>query len=195
MAMRNQITFRQYRGMDLIFFTALLCLCESLIALAANQWFPKEPYTLSLTAAVTALVMIRWGAFAILPALAGGLAVCLASRAAPIQYLIYCLGNLAGLGMLFFIKKITWQKIREDVLLSMLYGFLTCLAMQLGRMAVALATGHDPLACLGFITTDVLSLLFSVLILGIARRLDGMLEDQKHYLFRIQREKEQNKGA
>ena len=70
-----------------------------------------------------------------------------------------------------------------------------CLAMQLGRMAVALATGHDPLACLGFITTDVLSLLFSVLILWIARRLDGMLEDQKHYLFRIQREKEQNKGA
>lgn len=193
--MRNQITFRQYRRMDLIFFTALLCLCESLIVLAASRWFPGEPYTLSLTAAVTALVMIRWGGFALIPALAGGLSVCLASRAAPGQYLIYCLGNLAAMGMLPLVKRIGWQKIRDDVLLAMLYGFLTCLAMQLGRLIIALALGNDPMACLGFITTDVLSLLFAVLITWIARRLDGMLEEQKHYLFRIQKEKEQNKGA
>ena len=60
--MKQQITFRQYRNMDLFFFTALLCLCESLIALASNRWFPGEPYTLSLTSAVTAIVMVRWAA-------------------------------------------------------------------------------------------------------------------------------------
>ena len=68
--MKRGITFQQYRGMDVFFFTALLCLCESLIALASTRWFPGEPYTLSLTSAVTAIVMVRWGAFAAFPAAA-----------------------------------------------------------------------------------------------------------------------------
>lgn len=193
--MANQMSFRQYRRMDILFLTALLCLCEALIALGANRWFPGEPYTLSLAAAVCALVMIRWGKWAFIPAVAGACAFCLASKASSIQYLIYGAGNLFGMGMLFFVKKLGWKKIRDNVLLSMLYGLLICLLMQLGRMIIALITGHDPIQCLGFITTDILSLLFSVLILWIARRQDGLMEDQKHYLFRIQREQQENKGA
>ena len=41
---------------------------------------------------------------------------------------------------------------------------------------------------LGFFTTDALSILFTLVILWIARRLDGVYEDQKHYLLRIQKE-------
>lgn len=191
--MAKQLTFRQYRRMDLLFFTASLALCEALIALASNRWFPGEPYTLSITAAVCAIVYIRWGVFGAIPALAGGLAFSLASGAAAEQYVIYLGGNLLSLLILFFIRKLTWKKICADALLSMLYGFLTCLLMQLGRIIIALSFGKPIAVCIGFITTDILSLLFAVLLAWVARRLDGILEEQKHYLFRVQKEMEKDK--
>ncbi len=193
--MNKGISFKQYRSMDVTFITSLLCICEALIVLAATRWFPAQPYALSLTPAITAIVMMRWGAFAAVPALAGGMVFCLLSGAAPAHYIIYCLGNLTALVLIFFIRRVTWQKIKENVLLCMLYGFLAAVTMQLGRAVIALMFGHSPIECLGFITTDVLSTLFSVVLLWIMRRLDGMIEEQTHYLSRIQQEKDQGKGV
>lgn len=193
--MSKAISFRQYRGMDVFFITSLLCICEALIVLAATRWFPEQPYALSLTPAITAIVMMRWGAFGFIPALAGGLVFCLLSRAAITHYAIYCLGNLTALLLVFFIRRVGWQRIRENVLLCMLYGLLSALFMQLGRAAAALIFGHSLMECLGFLTTDVLSTLFSVVLLWIMRRLDGMIEEQSHYLTRIQQEKDQGKGV
>ena len=62
--------------------------------------------------------------------------------------------------------------------------------MQLGRILVALVLGYAPATCVGFITTDVLSVIFAVLLVWISGRLDGILEDQKDYLKRIQEEQE-----
>ena len=191
--MQREMTFRQYRAMDVFFFTMLLCVCEVLIALGANRWFPDELYTLSLTAAVTAIVMVRWGKWAIIPALTGGLAFCLASGARIQHYLIYGAGNLLSLLLLPVLGKIGWQKLHENVLLALLYGVLATVLMQLGRMLLALLLGNPLAVCLGFVTTDVLSALFAALIVWICRRLDGMLEEQMHYLKRIQKEKE-NQG-
>lgn len=187
--MKRGITFQQYRGMDVFFFAALLCLCETLIALASTRWFPGEPYTLSLTSAVTAIVMVRWGAFAAIPAVAGALVFCLASGAAPAQFLIYMLGNLVALALLPLVRgRWNWRRLHEDVLLTMVYGALAALLMQAGRFLIALVLGYPPAICAGFITTDVLSVLFAVLLCWISRRLDGILEDQKDYLKRIQDE-------
>ena len=128
--MKRGITFQQYRGMDVFFFTALLCLCESLIALASTRWFPGEPYTLSLTSAVTAIVMVRWGAYAAIPAIAGALVFCLASGAAPAQYMVYVLGNLAALALLPLVEnQWNWRRLHESVLLTMAYGALITLLM------------------------------------------------------------------
>ncbi len=188
--MKRGITFQQYRGMDVFFWTALLCLCESLIVLASTRWFPGEPYTLSLTAAVTAIVLVRWGAFAAFPAVLGALAFCLASGATAPQYLVYVIGNLAALAMLPMMKRWSWRKLRENVLLAMAYGALVALLMQAGRFLMALALGHPIATCAGFFTTDVLTVLFAVLLVWISRRLDGILEDQKDYLKRIAEENE-----
>lgn len=193
--MSKGISFKQYRNMDVCFITSLLCIFEALIVLAATRWFPEQPYTLSLTPAITAIMMMRWGALGAVPALMGGMVFCLLSKAALPHYIMYCLGNLAALSLLFPIRRLGWQRIKENVLLCMLYGLLAALSMQLGRAAIALLFGHSLIECLGFITTDVLSVLFSVVLLWIMRRLDGMIEDQQHYLTRIQKEKEQGKGV
>ena len=48
--------------------------------------------------------------------------------------------------------------------------------------------------CIGFITTDALSGFFTAVILWIARRQDGLFEDQKHYLLRIQEAEKEERG-
>lgn len=195
--MNRQITFRQYRAMDLGMFTALLCVCEALITLGATRWFPAEPWTLSLTPAVTAIVMVRWGWFAAIPAAAGTLVFCVASGASPLQYLIYILGSMVPLVWCLWLRKAGWKRLKEQVLLALFYGASAAVLMQLGRGALALLTGHAPAACLAFVTTDALSTLFAALLTWITRRLDGMLEEQKHYLRRVaeEQEKERQRAA
>ena len=188
--MKHQITFRQYRAMDLFMFTALLCVGEMLITLGATRWFPAEPWTLSLVPAVTAIVMVRWGGFAAIPAFAGAVVFCMTSGATLSQYVIYCVGNLAALALTQFLYRLGWKRLHEQVLLAFLYGLLTAVLMQAGRALLALAMGSSPGACLGFFTTDSLSTLFAMLLVWIMRKLDGMLEEQKHYLRRIAEETE-----
>lgn len=191
----KQISFRQYRAMDLAMLTALLCICEALITLGATRWFPGEPYTLSVTPAVTAVVMVRWGGWATIPAGLGAAVFCLASGAELPQYIIYCVGNMAALGLTQFLCREKWKRLHDNVLLVMLYGVLTALLMQLGRFLLAVLMGNSLQLCVGFITTDVLSGLFAVLIVWITRRLDGVLEEQRHYLRRVAEEMEKERMA
>lgn len=193
--MKQQISFRQYRAMDLFLFTALLCICETLITLGATRWFTGEPYTLSITPAVTAIVMVRWGGFAAIPAVLGAFVFCLVSGATLPQYIIYCVGNLAALVLTQFLCRIGWKRLHDSVLLTLLYGLLTAVLMQLGRGLLALVMGNSLALCVGFITTDTLSILFAVLIVWITRRLDGVLEEQKHYLKRVAEEMENERMA
>ena len=194
--MKRQITFRQYRTMDLFMFTALLCVGETLIALGATRWFPGEPYTLSITPAVTAIVMVRWSGFAAIPAILGAFVFCLVSGATLPQFVIYCAGNLAALALLWALGRLGgWKQLKDSALAAMVFGMMTALLMQAGRAVLAMAMGYAPAICAGFITTDTLSVLFAMLIVWIARRLDGVLEEQRHYLKRIADEMEKERKA
>lgn len=193
--MKHQITFRQYRTMDLLIFTALLCIGETLIVLGAGLWFTQEPWTLSLVPAVTAIVMVRWGGFAAIPAVVGAFVFCLVSGATLSQYVIYCVGNLAALALTQFLYRFGWKRLHENALLALVYGVLTALLMQAGRALLALVMGADVRNCLMFFTTDSLSTLFCALLVWIMRRQDGMLEEQKHYLKRVAEEQEKENEA
>ena len=63
--------------------------------------------------------------------------------------------------------------------------------MQLGRWLISLAFGGGLWNIVGYITSDVISLLFAVIILFLLRDVDGMIEDQKAYLFRLERERKE----
>ena len=177
--------------MDLFFFSLILVISEVLITLGATVWFPGEPYTVSLSCAVAAIVMVRWGWWAAVPMAAGSISFCLVSHAAPVQWIIYLAGSMAGLAMVPVLKKKGWESLHGNVLWLLGYGLCTALLMQLGRAVVALVLGNNLQVCAGFFTTDILSTLFSVLLVWIAKRLDGMLEEQRHYLKRIQEENKQ----
>ena len=74
--------------------------------------------------------------------------------------------------------------------LSLVFPLLVWLLMQAGRAIVALALGAGLSDAVGFFTSDSLSLLFTFVIIWIARKLDGVYEDQKHYLLRIHAQEE-----
>ncbi|MBR3270372.1 MAG: hypothetical protein IKI59_00505 [Clostridia bacterium] len=192
--MNRQQSLGEYRAIDLGLFGVMLAVFETILVTAATKLFPAEPYTVSLAAAITAIVLMRWGAFAAIHAVLGGLVFCIASGATVQQYGIYCVGNLFALGALLLFRWLGKEGIRADALRSMAFALIVQLLMQLGRMAVALALGNPIAVCAGFFTTDVISDLFTVVIIWIARRLDGVFEDQKHYLIRLQKENEKDKG-
>lgn len=187
------MTVGQYRALDIGFFALMMIVFETLIVTAAVKWFPDEPYTVSVAAAIVAIVMVRWGPWAAVHAILGGLVFCYASKAAPRQYIVYCAGNLAGLIALVYVRKRGARALRQDAFKAVLYGMAVLLLMQLGRAAISLIFGASLTAALGFFTTDVISLLFTALLLWIVRRLDGILEDQKEYLHRVAQEREEEK--
>ena len=187
---------RRYRAVDLAMWALLLVLFESIIILAATRWFPGQPYTVSLTAEVTALVMARWGLWGALHAALGGAVYCFLSGGGPAQYLIYCGGNLfclLALGVLQALGGV--EKVRQDALKTLLYALCAVVFMQAGRGCVSLLLGTPLEGALLFITADSVSILFTLTLLWIARRLDGVMENQYHYLRRLQEEQEKERGG
>ena len=67
--------------------------------------------------------------------------------------------------------------------------------MQMGRACIAVINGAAFDTGIHFITTDALSGLFTMVIVWIASRLDGVFEDQISYLLRVQKEAEEEKGG
>ena len=191
--MEKERTVGQYRGIDLMLFALMLAAAETLIVKAAGSWFPDQLYTFSAVAAVTAIVMMRWGPWAAIHAVLGGAAFCWAGGASPTQYAVYCGGNLLGLGALALRKWLGPEKIRQDALKSMAFGIATAVLMQLGRALVALIFGAAAGDAIRFVATDVLTVLFTAVVMWIVRRLDGIFEDQIHYLLRLNREREEEK--
>ena len=98
--------------------------------------------------------------------------------------MIYCGGNLLSVAAVALLKALGRERVRTGHL-SLVFPLLVQVLMQAGRAAVALLLGARPGSVVGFFTTDSLSLLFTFVIIWIARKLDGVYEDQKHYLLRL----------
>ena len=186
----NNITFKQYRNIDLTIFAVLLVISEAVTAIATNTWFAAQPVALSPTLTFVCIVMMRWGGYAAIPALLGGLTFCIASGANPEQYVIYTLGNCLALLSLLWFKTFGKDEIRKSGYKLFFFTLTTYVMAQVGRWIVSLFFSGDLGTLVAYLATDIISLLFAVVIIFIMRKTDGMIEDQKAYLFRLQRERE-----
>lgn len=188
--MNKQISFRQYRAIDLSLMTGLMILSQGLISMVATTIYADQLYVVSTVGAVTALVMMRWNGYAAIPAFLGGLLYTLLSGGTLQHYIIYSVGNLVSLLALILFKLMEKEAIRTDGLMTMFFAFVVQILMLLGRAGVAFLFGNPAGICLGFITTDALSILFTVCVIWVTRRIEGLFEDQKKYLLRIQKEQQ-----
>lgn len=190
--MERQRTVGEYRAIDLLIFSLMVFFGETAIIMGAHL-FPGELYVLSVTPVVTAIVMMRWGPWAAIHAALGGLALCIGTGAAAQQYAVYCGGNLLGLGALALLKLQGKENIRQDAFRTVVFGLATALLMQLGRALASVALGGPAEAMFEFFRADVLTLLFTAVVIAIVRRLDGVFEDQINYLLRISKEREEER--
>jgi len=183
-------TFSQYRLIDLVLFAVITVIFEVIVSKAARV-FPSQPYSISIVSAVTCIVFMRWGLYGCFHAVLGGFVTCYATGGSLDQYVIYVLGNTFSVLAVLYLNKIGSDRVRNSAWLSVFMAGLVALLMQIGRGIVAVILGNSLDIAVGFILGDVLSGVFAMVIVGIARKLDGVFEDQKHYLLRINREEKE----
>ena len=193
--MERRRTVGQYRMVDLIMLAVMMAVGEALVIHAGRFWFTDQLYTLSIVPLMTAIVMMRWGSWAAIHAALGGAVYCWASGATASQWAVYCGGNLLALAAMLLFLAPGKETIRKDAILSIGFGLATALLMQLGRALLSLLFGGTVSEMVVFFTTDVITLLFTAVVTGIVRRLDGVFEDQINYLLRVKREQEEEKES
>lgn len=190
--MKNQLTFSQYRAIDLGLFALMFSLFEFIIVKVSTVGpFWDQAYTVSLAGAIVSIVYMRWGYWGGIHAALAGLLFTFYYGGRLDQYAIYIAGNLFSLLAVPALLKKGKETVRTGRFAWFLFPLAVCLLMQLGRASVSLLLGGSLGGATGFFTTDSLSTVFTLVIVWIARRLDGIYEDQKHYLLRIQDEQDE----
>ena len=202
--MKRQLSLGEYRTIDLALFAVMLALFEFLIV----RFAAFSLYAVSLAAVITAIVYMRWGWWGAIHAVLAGLLFCFyysgiapPDWVRPEQYIIYPLGNLFSLAAVAVLKKVGEEQVRQSATASLLFSLSVILLMQGGRAVVGVVImllgqpGQPDWAvigqrALGCFTTDALSILFTLVVTWIVRRLDGVFEEQRHYLTRIQEERD-----
>ncbi len=204
--MKRHITLQQYRNIDLCLMVGLLLLAEFGIYIAKATVYSGQLFQASPSGTIIALVMMRWNGWAAIPAVVGGLLYGTLRGGLWPYGIVYGIGNLLSLAALGWFR-MGKDKLRSSALPTMAFGLTVQVLMQLGRGCVALvltmmdssilgAGNHlQPLETfLSFITADSLSILFTVVALWIVRRIEGLFEDQKSYLLRVQNQERQVEG-
>lgn len=187
------ISLRQYRLTDSLIFAAILAAFEIIIHYAFVAL--KGEFMFSPMLAIVLLVMMRWGWQSVFYAVGDGLLFCLLNMNSqafrPELFAIYIIGNAFIMLLLLATKFMGKQKIAGKWYFSALFVVLGFLAVVAGRTIVALCFGY------GFVPTvleqlsDLISLAAAILVILTMRRLDGMFEDQKHYLLRKDAERKE----
>ena len=185
----KQITFKQYRSIDVTILVALTIIFEGIATLATAKWFALQPVAISIGLAMVCVVMMRWGWQAAFAAFCGGFTFCFLSGATAPQFVIYCIGNcFALLGMVWF-KVFGKEGIRNSMWLITLFVSTAYAGMTAGRSLLAVLFGDSLWSFVTFATTDIMTLVFAVLVICLFRKTEGMLEDQKTYLLRMEQDR------
>lgn len=188
------ITLRQYRLTDLFLFAVILIGFELILHFAFIRF--NGDFTFSPLVPIVLLVMMRWGWPSLFFAAGDGLLYCLlkmnGATFQPCFFAVYIIGNLCSALLLLATKYIGKERIRKKWYNSALFLLSGWVLVWLGRSAVGACFGGG-LGWLMAAVWDFISLAIGLVLVLILRRLDGMFEDQKHYLLRLEAEREEKR--
>lgn len=189
----KQITFKQYRKIDIGIFSLLTLIFEGIATYAASySLWEAQPVAVSATLTMVCICMMRWNELALIPSFLGSLIYCAVSGANSEQYVIYLLGSVFCLIAVPILKKLDKEKVRLNILRRITFITLTYFCINIGRWIVSLffEFSVNSLVAFLFSPTELLSLLFAIFVVSLAKGADGLIEDQKAYLLRLEREKQ-----
>ncbi len=191
----GQITFKEYRMVDLMILTAMVIVFEMIATYASGKWFWAQAINISITLLMVCITMLRWNWLAAIQAVVGGFVYCIAAGATTEQYIICCVGNLFSLLALIYLKMWGKERVRQSAGALIVFSIVAYLGTAIGRGIISLLFGGNLHTFILYITTDIISLLFAAVVLILIRKSDGLLEDQKAYLFRVEREMRNESGG
>ena len=189
------MSFKQYRSLDLLIFIAMYALCEYLVIKAATVWF-NEPYSISIMLPLLAIVMMRWDKYCIIHAIVYALLFVFYQKGNISQYLIYVIGNLGFMLLLIYVKYVGKDKIRSSFFDAAMYLSIGFLLMETFRGIASMIIVKSNIGIiLRFMMTDMLSLVFGILVIITVRKANGLFQDQKQYLIELNSQKENIDGG
>ncbi len=187
----REITFAQYRTTDLFLFAVIVALAE-LFTFAATVWFPQEAiFTFSFALPLSLIVMMRWGWPAVFYAACSAIICCALNSGTWQQFVAFGVGNASIILTLFYLLPVGKKKIADKWYLTFVWVVLAWGLQVIVRSAMFAALGVadfvSALYAMCGINSDcgLLSFVMSFIVLFIVRRFDGIFEDQRAYLIRI----------
>ena len=185
--MDRKISFSTYRSIDITIFTGLMILFEFFSVRGFDLL--NGIYSLSLFLVLSLITMLRWKTWAIIPIIAGGATYALAHPDGTIlNLLVYVVGNLFVLVSLIWIIK-GQDKLENNyyLILFVLTGYFSyCIGRSLIGSLVFNVNFTKLL--IGYLGTESLNAVISIIIIFIARKQKVILKDQKEYVKSIQEE-------
>lgn len=177
-------------------FTVIAAIAE-LVCYFSQGWFSDAAfYTLNLMLPVVTLVIVRWGWRGVVLAAAEGALYCAIRQGGWQSYIIYIIGNSAVAAELLVIRLVGYERLKKRWYWAFLVVLTGWTAVNFTRSCLFAALYGDFPAALGtmFGNSDggLLALTMGELIILICRRLDGLFENQKRYLLRLDKEAKEN---
>ena len=191
------ISFRQYKYTDLFFFALVLGISELLIFCSFRFWFSdaNDKYYINFMLPIALTVIMRWGWVGGVYAVADGVVLCAIQGGSWQSYISYIIGTACIASVLLLTKFVGKEKIRGKWYLTLAYILAGWVSVNLGIACAGAAFGDNFLRLLGLNfglgVYGALSLAAAVAVIMLLRRLEGMFEDQKHYLIRKDKERKE----
>ena len=183
------ISLKQYKLTDLFLFAAILAAFELILHFAMLAFGDNANFTFSPMVPLVLVLMMRWGWVSVFYAVGDGALFVLLKGGSWQSLLIYCVGNAFIMLLLLYTRFVGKERIRKSAWLSVLFVVLGWIVTVLGRSTVAATVGEGFVATLVRQLFDLISMVIGIVIVLIMRKLDGMFEDQKHYLKRLDKER------
>ncbi len=189
------ISFRQYKYTDLFFFALVLGLSEVLIFCAYKFWFAGtiDKYFVNFMLVISLTVIMRWGWVGGIYAVLDGIVLCAMQGGGLKSYLSYAVGGACILSVLLLTRFLGKEKIRSTWYFTLIYISVGWVSVNLGITCMSAIFGANFLSALGnsfgFGVYGALPYAVSVAVIMILRKLNGMFEDQKHFLIRQDEER------
>lgn len=192
----GRISYSQYKVADIFVFLLIMCVCEVVNIFAIKRWFPGMAFTISVMLLVSLTVLIRWNWLGVIFPVIDGAIYCWMMGAEAWQFAVYALGNAFVALVWFLFLLVSKEKVVGSWLLTALYSLLAFILLVLGRSVVSVCLGKGFLSpMLQVLMAESLNFAFALLGLLILRKIDGMLADQKKYLFKVTKERDTVKHA
>lgn len=190
------ISLKRYRATDLFLFAIILIIFDLLSHFVTILMPAGVLYMFTLTVPIVLLILVRWGWWGVFFAIGDGILLSVLKSPSVWQsYVAYTAGNSAMLLLLIPLHYIGKEKIAGKWHLTALFVVLGWLLMNLTTSLVQFICGESFLSSLlgnmGWGLNGFLSLALGIVLMLILRKLDGMLEDQIHYLKRVDAERKE----